>query len=218
MIWHSYGWKQDLLKIATKLSKRIHQKRWTKRSYFLLEKEIFFAFYSIRKLIECNKLSDYLVEEKKVLLQFFKHKRLPMRVSMLYPEVAIDEIYDFQNPSTELVNLKDLSNQFIHSYIFMPCFGDSGELDGIIFSSDYKRKHLIYKLLINDLVKLLNIIGTDCICSKLMFFNESGDRDFVNVSKGNLDASLNKLNKLSKKYKNAQEYYDLITDKNGGGN
>ena len=198
MIWHSYGWKQDLLKTATKLSKRIHQKRWTERSYFLFEKDIFFAFYSIRKLIECQKLSDYIVE-KKIPLECFKNTELPVTLStIISSRFDIDEHYDLQNPSSELINIKKLCDQFIHSYIFIPCFGDFGKLDGIIFCSDYTRKNKVYKLAIDDLIEILSIVGSDNISSRLMSWDEKGNCSFVNISKDdpNLNARLRKFDIL----------------------
>ncbi len=125
MIWESGDWKDDLLKTALKLSRRIHQKRWSERSFFLFEKEIFFAFYSIRKLIEAQKLSDYVVEAK-IPLQSFKTRGLP--VTRLNRD-RLDEFYNLQDTSSESIKLKDICNQFIHSYIFVPSFGELNELD-----------------------------------------------------------------------------------------
>jgi len=52
MIYESFPWKEELLKISKSLKSRQIQKRWTSRTSFLFEKEIFTSFYIIRKLIE----------------------------------------------------------------------------------------------------------------------------------------------------------------------
>jgi len=52
MIYESFPWKEYLLKISKSLKSRQIQKRWTSRTSFLFEKEIFTSFYIIRKLIE----------------------------------------------------------------------------------------------------------------------------------------------------------------------
>ena len=52
MMWESQPWKDDLLKTAKRLEARTKQKRWPPRSEANIEKEIFYAFYAIRKLID----------------------------------------------------------------------------------------------------------------------------------------------------------------------
>jgi hypothetical protein len=184
MIWESGDWKDDLLKTALKLSRRIHQKRWSERSFFQLEKEIFFAFYSIRKLIEAKKLSDHVVEAR-ITLQSFKTTGLPVT---LFNRDRIDELYNLQDPSSESIKLKDICNQFIHSYIFVPCFGESNELDSIFFCSDHTRKHKVFKLAIVDLIAALKIVGSDYPSSAIYVFKEkSGDYDVINSSRDDPD-------------------------------
>jgi hypothetical protein len=184
MIWESGDWKEDLLKIALKLSKRIHQKRWTERSFFLFEREMFFAFYSIRKLIEAKKLSDYVVEAK-ISLQAFKSMGLPVT---RFNRDRINELYDLQNPSNKSIKLKDICNQFIHSYIFVPCFGEFNELDGIIFCSDHTRKHRVFKLAIADLIEALKMVGSDYPSSGHYVLDEKlGDYHVVNLSRDDPD-------------------------------
>jgi hypothetical protein len=179
MIWESGDWKKELLKTASIISKRIHQKRWTERSFFLFEKEIFFAFYSIRKLIEAKKLSDHVVEAK-ILIQSFKSTGLT--VTRLNRD-RVDELYDLQNSSSESIKLQTVCNQFIHSYIFVPCFGEFNELDGIIFCSDHTRKNKVYKLAITDLIEIFKMVGSDYPTSTQFVFDEKfGDYHVVNLS------------------------------------
>ncbi|OQK43193.1 hypothetical protein XM74_c11567 [Vibrio vulnificus] len=58
MINVSKFWKDDLLKLAEKLTLRLVQKRWGEKNIYTLEKDIFLGFYSVRKLIESRKISD----------------------------------------------------------------------------------------------------------------------------------------------------------------
>ena len=184
MIWESGDWKDDLLKTALKLSRRIHQKRWSERSFFLFEKEIFFAFYSIRKLIEAKKLSDYVVEAK-IPLQSFKTRGLAVT---RYNRDRLDELYNIQDTLSESIKLKDICNQFIHSYIFVPSFGELNELESIFFCSDYTRKDKIFKLAIVDLIAALKIVGSDYPSSARYDFDKKlGDYKVVNLSRDDPD-------------------------------
>lgn len=184
MIWESGDWKDDLLKTALKLSRRIHQKRWSERSFFMFEKEIFFAFYSIRKLIEAKKLSDYVVEAK-IPLQSFKTRGLPVT---RFNRDRLDELYNLQDRLSESIKLKDICNQFIHSYIFVPSFGELNELDSIFFCSDNTRKHKVFKLAIVDLIAALKMVGSDYPSARYDEFDEKlGDYKVVNLSKDDPD-------------------------------
>lgn len=55
MIHDSHYWKDDLLKLSRKLESRLLQTRWGDRNLYIIEKEIFIGFYSVRKLIESKK-------------------------------------------------------------------------------------------------------------------------------------------------------------------
>ena len=63
MIWESQYWKDELLRTASKLNKRLNQKRWPESSMASLEKEIMIGFYIIYKLIAAHKLSNYIFEK-----------------------------------------------------------------------------------------------------------------------------------------------------------
>ncbi|MCS6725760.1 hypothetical protein, partial [Proteus mirabilis] len=70
MIYDSVYWKDELIKLADKLEMRVIQRRWWDKSYYTLEKEIFLGFYSIRKLIESQKISKTVVDKTFNVLEF----------------------------------------------------------------------------------------------------------------------------------------------------
>ncbi|MBA3922711.1 MAG: hypothetical protein H0X31_13855 [Nostocaceae cyanobacterium] len=81
------------------------------------------------------------------------------------------------------MEFKDICNQFIHSYIFLPSFGEFNQLDGIIFCSDHTRKKKVFKLAITDLIEALKIVGSDYPSSGYHIFNKkSGDYNVINSS------------------------------------
>lgn len=171
MIWESHEWKQLLTKTASKLSKRTQQKRWTERSLFLLEREVFFAFYAIRKLIEAQKLSRNVIDSQ-VHLQAFDSKGIPV---IRFNRDRLFELYDFENPSDYVLSLKGVCNQIIHSYIFFPCFFDEknkNSLTGIVFCSDRTRKHKVFVISITEMIQTLEIIGSDYPYSTGFVFDE----------------------------------------------
>ena len=58
MIWESVDWKKPLLSSAKWLRSVRLSERTRESTYVRIEKEIFFGFYSIRKLFEALKVSD----------------------------------------------------------------------------------------------------------------------------------------------------------------
>lgn len=157
MIYESFPWKEELLKIKKSLEHREVQKRWNNRSYFLFEKEIFISFYIIRKLIEADKFSTknremkipchmFPTSEKKVT-KFNKHR--------------IEVLYDFSKYKMDEIRLIDLCHQIIHSYIFDPVFAENKKVIGFWVTSDRRRNRSLYCIFIDDVIKLFNILGND---------------------------------------------------------
>ena len=58
MIWESEYWKKPLLRLANKFTEWQTPRIWDEKDLVGLEKDLFIAFYSIRKLIDARKLSD----------------------------------------------------------------------------------------------------------------------------------------------------------------
>src|SRR3990167_2805901 len=64
MIQESSYWKNDLLKLACRLERRLIQERWGEKNFYTVEKEIFIGFYSVRKLIESKRVPDHISGKK----------------------------------------------------------------------------------------------------------------------------------------------------------
>ncbi|MBN4073553.1 hypothetical protein JYT23_01810 [Mariprofundus ferrooxydans] len=154
MIYESSYWKDDLLKLAKKLELRLIQKRWSERSFYAVEKELFLGFYVIRKLIESNKVSES-IKNKTYQLHEFPTKGRP---ESLFDRDAYDE-FDFDNAKKTNVSIATLCNQFIHSFHFVPFIPDGKALIGFYICSDYKRKTGIYLITIFDVLDVYRQVG-----------------------------------------------------------
>jgi hypothetical protein len=158
VIFESSYWKDDLLKIAKRFYKRIYQIRWYERSLVNVEKDIFVGFYIVRKLIEAGKLST-LTENLKVNLVEYKSTG---KTVTRYNRHKIEELYDLSNRHAVEVDIIYLCNQIVHSYIFAPGFSDeSGELAYLLFCSDRKKGEGIYKIPINNVIAIFELVGND---------------------------------------------------------
>ena len=149
MIIESELWKEDLVKIANKLLKRSVQKKWSKRSWFCLEKELFIGFFTVRKLIESNNVPKDLIHQNFKLLMFPRKKIIADDFDKFVP-------YDHVGSEKKNVNVRDICNQFIHSYHLSPS-GSNNTLIGFLINSEYQSKKGIYLITIFDIVEIFRL-------------------------------------------------------------
>lgn len=157
MIYESFPWKEELLKITHLLENRLNQKRWTTRTSFLFEKEIFTSFYIIRKLVEAEKVST---KNKKINIPCYLIPSTGKTVTRPNKHRAT-ELYDFIKYKKSNINILDLCNQVIHSYIFDPTFDEDLLLVGFWVSSDRNRNNFLYSFILEDVIKVFKIFGKD---------------------------------------------------------
>ncbi|MCU8021543.1 MAG: hypothetical protein WC024_20980 [Shewanella sp.] len=157
MISDSVPWKQECLKIAGKLAKRYNQKKWSDRSLFTLEKEVFLGLFALRKLMESNKVSD-AVKNREVQLAIYPANEKPIT---LLNQHKFPELYDLYAGQKEAVKYWDLCNQFIHSSIFAPFVPTGSSLVGFYIASDWAKKKKLYYVQLKVLVEMLESVGND---------------------------------------------------------
>lgn len=146
MITETELWKEDVAKTANKLLKRLVQKKWSKRSWFCLEKELFIGFYAVRKLIESDDSLNKLAHKKYELLMIQRKQIIKDEVDKFVP-------YDHENIQKEQVSVRDICNQFIHSHDLRP-FGSNNILVGFLINSEFQSKKGIYMITVFDIVEI----------------------------------------------------------------
>lgn len=169
MIWESAYWKEDLLKQAKALKKRISQRRWAERSLANLEKTIMLGFYSIRKLIEANKLTDK-VSLSQIPLIAFPWKGKPVTVINWH---KVDELYNLEEETRVSLPLSTMCNTVIHSYVFAPTFNEQSKIHGIMVNSDYSRNKELYFITLSEIIRLFERVGKDYERMRKMKFDEN---------------------------------------------
>jgi hypothetical protein len=122
-----------------------------------LEKDVFLAFYIIRKLMEAHKLSVE-VEASQVSVRKIPSAGKPVTY-MNWDK--IDELYDWSAASRETLPLRELCNLVVHSYIFMPSISENGGLDALLVASDRSRSTKLYEVPALGAISLLRAVATD---------------------------------------------------------
>tara|TARA_R110000868_G_scaffold288551_9_gene548838 strand:+ start:456 stop:965 length:510 start_codon:yes stop_codon:yes gene_type:complete len=169
MINEAEYWRKDIGNIARKLANRANQKKWFKRSEFAFEKEIFIAFFSIRKIIESKKISTYALSHIVELYEI----PLPSDLRELVGKADILRLYDIKKSKKTSLKIEIVCNQFIHSYIFRP-YRPSNKLLGIFVSSDRERQRCLYYISMGNIIDMLILVSTNPInkSQKLKTFNQ----------------------------------------------
>ena len=155
MIWESSYWKEPLLASARWLLHVRLSERSSERTYVRIEREVFFGFYSIRKLLDSQKISD----STKLLSFDLRWHPNTKHVDHLNWH-KLDKLYDLNVSRTETRDIRFLCNQFIHSYVFLPA-EDNRRLEGFFVSSDRDRNRKVYFVELRHVLTAFRTVGRD---------------------------------------------------------
>jgi hypothetical protein len=170
-------WKIELLRIADRLERRQSQKRWPEQSFFLTERDIMFAAYMIRKLVEAKKLSDDATGRDIVVIEHPLSGSVPDMMSY----ERIWKNYDLQAGVECTLSLVDLCNQIIHSFNWTIACDEHGGLGGIFVSSDRARRKTLYFVDIALLIVILREVGYDDVVEMQMKRDANGQVQVVSL-------------------------------------
>lgn len=179
MIWESGPWKDHLAKTAKQIAKWRTQTRWTEASLVKIEKEIFFGFYAIRKLLETKTKISFEARDTQTSIRVYKAKS---KKADLMNWHKLDELYDFSESKRRQVCLYDLCNYFIHSYVFVAKVDSSG-FHSILFNTDRERTECLLEIDAQRLQKVFELIGSDQVNSAIMLRGADGEWQIVKASR-----------------------------------
>ncbi|MGJ0121014.1 hypothetical protein ACQ7HM_17570 [Williamsia sp. MIQD14] len=184
MISDSVPWKEDLYRVAERLDRRGSQVRWTERTAFLVERDVMFGCFAIRKLLDTpGKISDECRGESMSVLSF------PLS------DVAPDfwDAYDFadffgredEGPTRESIGLRQLCDRVIHSLIFGLEHSEDPphQFGGVFVASDKSSKTSLTLISLAELVRVFRIVAGDEVVSLHMIRDETGHRKVVRASR-----------------------------------
>ena len=147
---HSY-WRRDLASFASALEKRYRQKRWSNLSRYKIEKDVFLSFYIIRKLIESKRLKPSVVASRHIVTWY------PIIIGATPstdPKTFVST-YLLYHGWLEEWTPREISNQFIHSFIFSPFRIPRGDMLGIFFASDRESTTGLYYIKLITVIEII---------------------------------------------------------------
>lgn len=178
MIWESSYWKDNLVKAAVKLRKRMIQKRWSPTSIAHVELQIMLGFYSVRKLKEARKISDRL-HKLMIPLNEFKPTGKHIRYNN---RIFLEEIYKMNEPKATKKPLEYICNQIVHSFIFTPGFNEEGFLEDIFFASDDKKDQVMYSIKIEDIASIFEHVGNNYPARYTFTYDSRRNHEIIRVT------------------------------------
>lgn len=149
---------------------------WTDSRLEQLERDIFHAFFTIRKLGESRKLSDALVVRPIPVQRF----RPTGKNVTLISRHDIWELYDLEHPAKATRTLSFLCNQLIHSYVFSLFVDTRRSTSSFYFSSDREKRVALYRMTRGTFCNVLRMVGNNYPSSMRLKYSESSN-DFAIV-------------------------------------
>ena len=165
MIFNTYYWKRELIRLARVLRRHMAQRQWRASSDASVEKCVMLGFYAIRKMLES--FNPALKSPERLRLTTFPTRRARLS-PIAFPDVA--EAFDLAKPRAESMLLRHVCNEVVHSYFFSLWVGPDRALRGIFFSSDQKKNKRVCRLDIEAIVTLFEGIARSRTAVSLAHF------------------------------------------------
>lgn len=171
MILESQPWKARLATDADIIERWSSKPSISVRRYTILEQKVFLAAYTIRRLLEANKLSTALRDRAISCLQFpsIPHAKLDLNNNH-----KLDELYNFAAPSSIVVENNRLVNVIIHSLAFAEVINEDKTTAGFLVASDRSRKFL-WQVSVLEFTALMRTVSTDWPSKMIRVYDPASD-------------------------------------------
>ena len=150
-------WKEKLEQDVAVLRKRLNQRRWSGKSITLFERELMLIFFSIRVLIEADKLTDR-TSQKEYTLTMHPNKG---RVIDDLSKYDIDKAFDIDSRIENKLTLKLQTQQFIHAYVICAYSSENGSVAGVLLCSDWGKRNYLIRLPIDLAIEIIEDVIAD---------------------------------------------------------
>jgi hypothetical protein len=128
-----------------------------------MERFVFWSAFVIRKLSEAKKLSDEL-EAEQIQVSRFPRSDLDGPHDFMNAH-KIERFYDLDSGISQTAAPLWLSNQLIHSFVFIPETDDDGRLTGLYFNSDLSREDSLFYIAWSEFKRMIMAVAGDDVVS-----------------------------------------------------
>lgn len=172
MIAESAPWKDQLLKDADLIERWAAKARPSERGSILIERKVFVSAFAMRKLIECEKVSNE-IEGRSVRAERFDLQ--PGQRLDWWTRHSFWEAFNVEAPATCSLGIGDLLDIIVHSKVFSECVyaEDDLRVSGFFVTSDRKDNHL-WLVPLAAYTDLMRRVGNDYPSVGSFVFNGEG--------------------------------------------
>lgn len=140
LIDDSEPWRSDLKRYAGSIDRARKRPVRGEQAFARLERDHMYGYFAVRRLMECFKLSSSTLSLTLPLVAY------PFRNGSHLTFMNADELdrhFDLGRPTRVTMPLRDLSNQIIHSYVFVFALRRPSYLAGVFVSSEFRRRRTL---------------------------------------------------------------------------
>lgn len=172
VIWDSSPWRDHLTTEVHALRRRAKSKRTTEKRSLLIERTVFFAAYTMRRLDDANKLSSSWRGTAVKCSQYPALGERPNQINWHH----LEKFYNISKPITSTIGARHFCDLVIHSYIFVECVQEDRKIEGFFITSDKKVTHALWLFSVNAIAELMERTAGDDPSTVIMDRNDrTGD-------------------------------------------
>ncbi len=135
------------------------------------------GFYAVRKLQEARKISDRLRSRPVPLIQYRSSGKPVRHLNW----DRIDALYELDNPERVQRHLSFVTNQIIHSYVFVPWFDETNHLVNLFFASDHEKDRQLWAVTVHEIAEIFAEVGNNDPTSARMSWDPVTGREVIEV-------------------------------------
>jgi hypothetical protein len=167
----SWPYRNDLLSFAKSFERRGTCQLWREDSLAKAEKMLFVGFFLLRKLIECQKVTDQCAQSSVVIRRSAISRRL--EVSAFNRDDLYADLDSAQWVESK-VDVHQLADKVIHAWWIIPISDESSGLSGYIFTTDKHRNKELWCLPTSSVIEVFKRFGLSQITELHSKRNEGG--------------------------------------------
>ncbi|WP_140637479.1 hypothetical protein [Methylibium rhizosphaerae] len=152
----SWPYRKELVEFADALAKREKRQLWRDDSLSKAERMLFVGFFFVRKLIECNKVSDRCARSSTSISR--GAIRRTREVSAFRRDDLFHDLSRVQWQDGK-VDVHQLADKIIHAWWITPISSDSAGLAGHVFTTDTQRNKELWFLPTASVIDVFNRFG-----------------------------------------------------------
>jgi hypothetical protein len=157
MIHDSSPWKIQLACDADLIERWAAKPRLSERRSFLMERKVFLAAYSMRKLDEAAKLSTTILSAPVEVIRFAPTQSGFSEIN----NHRFDSYFDLTDPEPYMLPGRRLMNILIHSLVFVEVSSETSTYDAFMVTSDREREKGLVQVQVGSFVALMRLAADD---------------------------------------------------------